>query len=53
MGFVFSDSKSEKWVGTGNISLENHSQILEETRRIHGPVQLEVNNKTSVTMRRI
>lgn len=38
--FLFlNDPKPKGWEKIGNISLENHDQILEETRKIHYPVQ--------------
>lgn len=40
----FTDSKSEEWEKIGNISLESHSQIFEETRRIQDPVQFIMND---------
>lgn len=38
--FVLSDSKSEGWEKTGNVSLETCSRTFEETRRIQDPVQV-------------
>ena len=32
--FVLSDSKQKGWEKIGNMRLESHSQVLEETRRI-------------------
>ena len=36
--YFHSDSKSNEWEKIGNVCLESSSQILEETRKVQGPV---------------
>ena len=44
---VLNDPKSKGCEKIGNVSLESHSQILGETRRIQDPAQFTGKNKTS------